>query len=83
MEPNKFAEIIKTIIKEELAELHLHLKSVNNEEYLTRKQAAIFLHISVTTLWDYDKNQILPARRIGGKVLYLKSDLLNFSTPAA
>tara|TARA_B100001059_G_C17839699_1_gene591266 strand:- start:16924 stop:17166 length:243 start_codon:yes stop_codon:yes gene_type:complete len=78
MEPKKLIGIIKTIIHEELELLQLYFKNLNNDEYFTRKQAAKFLHISETTLWNLDKTQILPAKRLNGKVLYLKSDLLNF-----
>lgn len=49
-----------------------------SDEYLTRKEAAAFLKISTTNLWGLDKTQQLPAKRLNGKVLYLKSDLLNF-----
>ena len=82
MEPSRLIEIFKTVIKEELKQLVLNLKNLNNDEYLTRKQAAKFLHISETTLWTLDKTQILAARRLNGKVLYLKSELLNFSHSA-
>ena len=54
-----------------------------NEEILSRKQTADFLQISLTTLWSYDKNQILPSKRIGTKVYYLKSELINFLKGAA
>lgn len=49
-----------------------------NEVLLTRKEAAAFLKISTTTLWSLDKSQQLPAKRLNGKVLYIKSELLTF-----
>jgi len=48
------------------------------DEFLSRKEAAEFLKISKTTLWNLDKTQVLPALRLNGKVLYRKSSLLNF-----
>ena len=54
-----------------------------SDEFLSRKEAAEFLKISETTLWSLDKNQVLPAKRLQGKVLYLKSDLLNFNKASA
>ena len=79
MEPNKLIEIMKSVFNEEMEKFITKMVDLNNDEYLTRKQAAAFLHISETTLWKLDVSQELPARRLNGKVLYLKSDLLNFS----
>jgi len=45
---------------------------------LNRKEAASFLGVSTTTLWTWDKSLFLPAKRLGSKVFYLKSDLLTF-----
>lgn len=77
IDPDGLVEIIKLIIKEELKQLSSLLKNNRDDKYLTRKQAADFLHISSTSLYNLDKSQKLPARRLNGKVLYLKSDLLN------
>ncbi|MDX8553933.1 helix-turn-helix domain-containing protein [Tenacibaculum sp. 1B UA] len=83
---------MKTIIKEAvLTVLHeqRELSLINNPKrdssdyYLSRKEAAEFLKISETTLWNLDKTQKLPAIRLNGKVLYLKSDLLNFHRQVA
>ncbi len=49
----------------------------------TRKEAAAFLNVSCTTLWSWDKSRLLPAKRLGKKVFYLKSDLLTFLNQAA
>lgn len=80
MDPNDLSSLIKSVLKEELKSLLLNLKTNNSsaDEYLSRKEAAEFLKISKTTLWNLDKTQVLPATRLNGKVLYLKSDLLNF-----
>ena len=85
MNPNDLSSLIRTVLKEELQPLLLCLKTKNssNDEYLSRKEAAEFLKISETTLWTLDKTQVLPAKRLQGKVLYLKSDLLNFHNQAA
>lgn len=85
MNPNDLGSLIKSVLKEELQPLLLYLKNKNNsnDEYLSRKEAAEFLKISETTLWTLDKTQVLPAKRLQGKVLYLKSDLLNFHKQSA
>ena len=76
-------QMIKELLKEEFKQLKQNLKSDKSDEYLTRKEAAKFLKISETTLWTLDKTQVLPATRLNGKVLYKKSELLNFSRQSA
>lgn len=76
--PDMLMQNLKKLIKEEFKQLIQNLGVSESDEYLTRKEAAEFLKISETTLWSLDKNQELPATRLRGKVLYLKSDLLNF-----
>lgn len=79
-------EVFKSIIGNAVAkvlqenrELLIDSQNESGDKYLSRKEAAEFLRISETTLWNLDKTQVLPAKRLNGKVLYLKSDLLNFS----
>ncbi|KAB7528225.1 helix-turn-helix domain-containing protein [Flagellimonas olearia] len=66
-------------VLQEHKELLNDSRNESGDKYLSRKEAAEFLRISETTLWNLDKTQVLPAKRLNGKVLYLKSDLLNFS----
>ncbi|SEE18722.1 Helix-turn-helix domain-containing protein [Tenacibaculum sp. MAR_2010_89] len=80
MQPNELGILIQKIIKEELKQILSLIKNTNEDQVLTRKEAAAFLKISETTLWTLDKTQVLPAKRLNGKVLYFKSDLLNFSS---
>lgn len=68
----------KSFLRKKLKRLLLTLVRYDKDEYLTRKQTARFLNISVTTLWRLDRKQTLPATRFYGRVLYLKSDLLNY-----
>lgn len=75
----RFKSIIGSTVAKVLQEHKNLFNTVKNEDkYLSRKEAAEFLRISETSLWSLDKTQVLPARRLNGKVLYLKSDLLNF-----
>lgn len=46
-------------------------------EILSRKQAADFLHISLPTLANYTREQIIIGRKCGNKILYRKDNLLN------
>ncbi|MGY0408783.1 MAG: helix-turn-helix domain-containing protein, partial [Polaribacter sp.] len=83
MSPDVLMQMLKTLLKEEFKQFIQNLNLGVSDEYLSRKEAAEFLKISETTLWSLDKSQELPARRLRGKVLYLKSDLLNFSKQSA
>lgn len=76
-------QIIRTLLKEEFKELAQNLKIKESDQLLTRKEAAEFLRISKTKLWELDRKQILPAKRLVGTVLYLKSDLINFFKQSA
>ncbi len=81
-----FKSIIRSAVAQVLQEsFNLLLEKLKqpSDEYLSRKEAAEFLRISETSLWNLDKTQILPAKRLNGKVLYLKSELLNFDNNQA
>lgn len=56
-------------------------QSQNNDEiFLSREEAAKLLSISLVTLWDLTRKDKIPAFRIGNKVRYKKSDVLNALT---
>lgn len=74
---------VASVLKEQNELLISTSKRDSSDYYLSRKEAAEFLKISETTLWNLDKTQKLPAIRLNGKVLYLKSDLLNFHRQVA
>ena len=52
----------------------------NSEIILSREEAANLLSISLVTLWDLTRKDKIPAFRIGNKVRYKKSDVLNALT---
>jgi hypothetical protein len=45
------------------------------EEYLTPRQVSDALHITLVTLWNWDKKQITNPLRIGNTKRYRRSDL--------
>ena len=47
------------------------------DEFLTRKEVSELLGVSLVTLHKWDKKGILKPSRIGRRVRYLKSDVLN------
>jgi excisionase family DNA binding protein len=50
-------------------------QTVNLPKYLTRFEAAKLLQISLVTLHSYTKLGLIPAKRIGSRVLYSEDEL--------
>lgn len=46
------------------------------DELVTRKQAAVLLGISLPTLHEYCKSGIIPSYRVGSRIRFKKSELL-------
>jgi len=67
------AELL-TDIKQIIAKLIYDQKK--DDELLSRVQTAELLKISLVTLWNWTKNDIVPAYRIGNKVRYKNSEIL-------
>jgi len=65
--------IIRSTIREEI-QLALDKKPDENK-YLTKKEAAALLKISIPTLHQYTKLGIIKGSRIGTRVLYNLKDL--------
>jgi hypothetical protein len=73
-------QIIKEAVASELQNFNLnkpHSDTSTEDDLLTREEAKKLLKTSYTSLWKYDREGLLPARRIAGRVYYLKSDLFN------
>ncbi|BFP40453.1 hypothetical protein FGF1_12980 [Flavobacteriaceae bacterium GF1] len=71
--------IIQQAVAKELQILKLNEHQKEPEEVISsRQEAADFLGISLTLLWEMDKSGELPAKRIKSKVVYLKGDLIDF-----
>jgi hypothetical protein len=72
-------EIIKGVIMA-LKELNFPIQNADENILLTREETAKMLSISLVTLWVWDKKDIIQSYRIGNKVRYKKSDVLNALT---
>ena len=68
-----FFEKFRSTIREEIQLTNSHKKE--EPQYLTRKEAAKFLKISVPTLHNYTMTGRLNAFRMGRRVLYKMEDL--------
>ena len=62
-------------LKQVLQDFVCSIQSNNEETLLTREETAEMLSISLVTLWDWTKKDIIPAYRIGNKVRYKKSEV--------
>jgi excisionase family DNA binding protein len=68
------------IIKGVVMALKDQLNKIGNpqeEQLLTRKETAKLLSVSLVTLSDWDKKNIIQSYRIGNLVRYKKSDVFN------
>jgi predicted site-specific integrase-resolvase len=63
-----------------LKEQNFQFQNSDEDQILTREEAAKMLTVSIVTLWSWDKKDILQTYRIGNKIRYKKSDLLNALT---
>lgn len=86
--PEEFKELIQGAIRETLAiDSHgtkktdkQNLSNLDNDPFLTRKQTADLLQISLPTLHQYTKGGLITSYRIGNKVRYKNSDVKNALT---
>ncbi len=51
------------------------LGNLSEDVYLTRKEAGVYIKLSLPTLHLYTKKGLLKAHKIGRRVLYKKSEL--------
>lgn len=45
------------------------------QQYYTAKEAAAKLRLSLPTLWRYEKNGVICAKRVGRRVLYNRNEV--------
>lgn len=66
-------QIISEVVEEKL--IKFQPQQTKSNKYLTRKEVSVLLNISLPTLNEYTKSGKIKGRRIGGRVLYLESDI--------
>ena len=69
------SEIIREI-DQAISKVADKLQLNDNDKLLSREETANLLSVSLVTLWDWTKKDIIPAYRIGSKVRYKKSEVL-------
>lgn len=73
--PDELKESILNDVREELKLLAQNFQPVTPPEYVTRKEAAEILKISVITLSDWNKKGILNPYRLGNLIRYKRAEL--------
>ena len=73
-DPEKLYEKFREILREELLASSQPKKS--GPRYLTRKEAKELLKISYVTIDDYTRKGIIKGSKIGSRILYLESNIL-------
>lgn len=75
----QLTELIANCIKAELQKVvNFTMQPTKPEpEILTREEVKDLLKISFTSLWKYNKQKTLEAKKINGKVFYLRQDVMN------
>lgn len=63
------------LIAETKKEFETFLEARNTEEYLTKNEVSDILHVSLVTLWKWDKSNYLKPIEVGGRRLYKKSEI--------
>lgn len=72
---DEFQRDLKKIVSEAIREQNPKKKETSESEYITRKEVSEKLHISFPTLNRLHREGILVSNKIGGRVLYLWSDV--------
>lgn len=65
----------EVILKNQLQELKEQISTSSIPKYLTRKQVAEMLSISLTTLWRYTTMGVISSYQIGNRVLYNQKEV--------
>jgi len=72
--------IISRVVRESISTLAAQQPVDNQSELITRKQAAQMLNLSLPTLREYTVRGIVPSYRVGSRVRYKKSEVVNCLT---
>jgi hypothetical protein len=73
------SESVKIGIKEHL-ETDTKKEQSKTDEFLTRKETAIFFRVSLPTIHQWTKDKLLKVYKVGNRSFYKKSDLVHALT---
>lgn len=72
---NELATVIQETVKGEFERINNSPTPQPTNEFITRKETAQILGISLPTLNDYSKKELLPSYRIGTRIRYKKEEV--------
>ena len=78
LDKDEFRNIVRTEVDRAIVQLQEAQSKKNSKTYLSRKDTAKKIGVSLPTLWALDKKGKLPAHRVGGKVLYELGQIVAF-----
>ena len=73
--PDELKQAIISEIRLELKEMSKKFQPIRPPEYVTRKEAAKILKVSLVTIHDWNKKRILKPYRLGNLIRYKRSEL--------
>lgn len=73
--PQQLKESILSDVRTELKEIVLNFQPQLQPEYLTRKEVAKILKVSLVTLTDWNKKGVLKPYRLGNLIRYKSAEL--------
>ena len=73
--PQQLKESILLDVRTELKEIVLNFQPEKQPEYLTRKEVAVILKVSLVTLTDWNKKGVLKPYRLGNLIRYKRVEL--------
>jgi len=80
MNISELTEIISNCVKSELQKINNVIQlnpKVESDELLSRKKTSELLGVSYTTLFHWNKDKTLPSQKMGNRVYYLRSIIMN------
>ena len=72
----ELSQVVADAVKKALDAERERTEKEEKEMYLTRKEVINLLKISPVTFWKMSKNNVLETKKIGRKVLVLKSSVM-------
>jgi excisionase family DNA binding protein len=73
--PQQLRESILADVRTELKEIILNFQPKKQPEYLTRKEVAKILKVSLVTLSDWNKKGVLKPYRLGNLIRYKTTEI--------
>ena len=73
--PTELIDLLDERQKKRFDELKQHLQTKEIPKYLTRKQVSKMLSVDISSIHNYTVKGILQSHQIGGRILYLLSEV--------